>query len=93
MTTLSTPTTDTTVIPSDEEMNLILSDLATTGRSCAHGRALRLARQALDARIEAHNESQRIQNEIRKLKTAQRQQERREAEAEVRARFWAARGR
>lgn len=74
-----------------DELDLILLDLATTGRSCAADRALRLARQALDARKAAYDESQRNAREARRLATAQRRQERREAEAEARARYWAAR--
>ncbi len=86
-TTRNVPETNTT--PSTEEMDMILADLRESGRSCAQDRALRLARQALAARIEAHKEAQRTMNEIRKRKTATRRQKR--CEAEARARFWAAR--
>lgn len=84
---MTTPTTP----PPIDELDLIVRDLATTGRSCAADRALRVAHAALDARIEAHNEAQRIAREARKLETAQRRQERKEAEAQARTRFWVAR--
>ena len=81
----------TTPIPSADELALIAQDLATTGRSCAADRALRLGHAALAARQAAFAESQRIAREARKLETAQRRQAKREATAEARHRFWAAR--
>lgn len=72
-------------------LTLALADLATTGRSLAASRALRLGHAALAARIEAFSEEQRLQNELRKLTTSQRRQAKREATAEARHRFWAAR--
>ena len=70
---------------------MIRRDLATTGRSSAPERALRLAKAALDARIAAYAEAQRIDREARRLVTASRRQARREAIAEARARYWVAR--
>lgn len=89
---MATTTTIIMTTPTDDasrHLALALEDLAAGRPSTAADRTLRLARQALAARIEAHNEAQRIQNEIRKLATATRRQDRREAEA--RARYWAAR--
>lgn len=84
-------TMTTTPIVPPSEMDLILDDLSTTGRSCAADRAIRLAYAALDARQVAFAEEQRLARELRKLATATRQQAKREAEAEARRRFWAAR--
>lgn len=92
-TTPDVPPIPTTTSPmrSADELDLIMRDLATTGRSCAADRAVRLAYAALDAQKAAFAESQRIAREARKLETAQRRQAKREATAEARHRFWAAR--
>ena len=84
---MTTPTTTT----HDAELQQIERDLATTGRSLAADRRLAAAWAALDARKAARGEAQRVAREDKKLQAATRQQERREAEAKARARFWAAR--
>lgn len=88
-TTITTTTTSTTT--HDAELDIILRDLATTGRSLAADRRLAAAWAALDARRDAHGEAQRVARQDKKLQAATRRQERREAEAKARARFWAAR--
>lgn len=83
---MTTPTDD-----SSRHLALATEDLAAGRPSTAAARALRIAREGLAERIDAHNEARRTQNEIRKLATAQRQQARRDAIAEARRRYWGAR--
>ncbi len=85
---MNTPSTQNT-----DELDVILRDLQTTGRSCAADRAIRAAHAALAARSEAHAEIQRISREARKLATATRRQLRRELVDAARARHWADRQR
>lgn len=86
----TTPTTATPTRCADE-LELIMRDLATTGRSCAADRALRLAHAAFDARVEAHDALQAQRRDAKKLQTQVRKQAKRELVDDIRARFWAAR--
>ena len=90
-TTTYSTTHSTTTATDDRHLELALADLAAGRPSTAVSRALRIAREELAERIDAHNEARRTQNEIRKLATAQRQQARREAIAAARRRYWGAR--
>lgn len=89
--TSTTTTTTSTTTTHDAELQQIERDLAITGRSLAADRRIAAAWAALDARKAAHGEAQRVAREDKKLAVATRRQERREAEARARARYWSAR--